>query len=309
MIGGVVEIAESDRCLRTERGFLVVESTGKDRSVLAQIDYDQFDALICSNTGFLITGPLLAMLAEKNKFFIVCGRNYNPLAVLVPLSDNFESIRRIQSQLHASLPLKKRLWQKLVQEKLRNQAALLFSIGKEETATKIEHLAFKVLSGDSDNKEAYAARLYWPALFGNTFLRSNEEDPVNAFLNYGYAILRSCICRAIVGYGLLTMFGVHHANLRNYFALADDILEPFRPLVDRCVYSLIQTGKSNLDPDAKRILCSLLIQDVAMEGQTMPLTNAIRHTVGTLVLSYEQKKVLLCLPGIMDRKPRLMKNS
>lgn len=300
VIGGIVEIEQPGRCLKAERGFLVIESTGEARSVLAKIDYDQFDALVCSNTGFTISGPLLAALAERNKSFVITGKDFQPAGMLLPLSENIESIRRVQCQLKATRPLMKRLWQKIVQEKITNQAKVLHHTGKSDQAKKITMLSQKVLSGDSDNKEAQAARIYWPALFGRQFLRSNDEDPINGMLNYGYAILRSSICRSLVAFGLLPMFGIHHANLRNYFALADDMLEPFRPLVDWKVCMMIQNGKSKIDSEVKIELCSLLIMDVPMGEQTMPLANTIRRSVGSLVESYTQKKVLLCLPNIME---------
>ena len=300
VIGGIVEIEQSGRYLKTERGFLVIESTGETRSVLARIDYDQFDALVCSNAGFTVSGPLLAALVERNKSFVITGKDFQPAGMLLPLSDNMESIRRIQYQLKATRPLMKRLWQKIVQEKITNQANVLLCTSKNEQAGKLNILSRKVLSGDSDNREAQAARMYWPALFGSQFLRSNDEDPINGMLNYGYAILRSSICRSLVAFGLLPMFGIHHANLRNYFALADDMLEPFRPLVDWKVSKLIQSGKNKIDSEVKTELCSLLIMDVPMAEQTMPLANAIRRSVGSLVESYAQKKVLLCLPNIRE---------
>jgi CRISPR-associated protein Cas1 len=302
VIGGVVEIAETGRYLKTDRGFLVIESTGEERTVLAKIDYDQFDALVCSSSGFTISGPLLVALSERNKAFVVCGNNYTPKGLFLPLSDSTESVRRVSLQTKATLPFKKRMWQKLVKEKLSNQAALIRQVGNEKTAEKITILSQRVLSGDSDNKEAQAARLYWPALFRKGFLRSDDDNAINSFLNYGYAILRSSICRAIVAFGLLPMFGLHHANLKNYFAMADDILEPFRPFVDRQVYSMKPKSTQTLAPQDKKELSALLIKDVPMKDQIMPLTIAIYWTVNSIVKSFEQKKEIICLPELMAKE-------
>jgi CRISPR-associated protein Cas1 len=296
VVGGVVEIAEPGRYLKADRGFLVVESTGETRSVLAKIDYDQFDALICSSSGFTISGPLLIALSERNKALVVCGRNYTPKGLFLPFGDSTESVRRISLQIQATMPFKKRMWQKLIKEKLSNQAKLINEIGNNKISSKIKILSQRVFSGDSDNKEAQAARLYWPALFGKEFLRSDDENILNSFLNYGYAILRSAICRAIVGFGLLPMFGIHHSSLKNYFAMADDILEPFRPIVDRLVYSMSKENIKTLTPEYKKTLSALLIKDVQMNGQIMPLSNAIYWTVNSITKSYEQKKELICLP-------------
>jgi len=296
VIGGIVEIAEPERYLKTDRGFLVIESTATDRSILGKIDYDQFDALVCSSPGFIISGPLLNELSVRNKSLIICGKNYAPTGIFLPFGETLESVRRINHQIKASTPLKKQMWKRLVKEKLKNQSLLLHETGNEEKSQKILAISNKVLSGDSDNKEAYAARIYWPALFGKDYLRSDEKNALNSFLNYGYAIIRSAICRSIVSFGMLPMFGVHHKNLRNYFALADDILEPFRPYVDHLVFQLSHQEARELRPEHKRLLAALLIKDVEMKEQIMPLSNAIYWTVHSVLQSFEKKRELICLP-------------
>ncbi|MCX8013881.1 MAG: type II CRISPR-associated endonuclease Cas1 [Rectinema sp.] len=295
--GGIVEIANPGRYLRAASGFLVIEDQ-ESRSELSKIDFDRFDCVIFSNPQFIISGPLLHILASRNKSVIVCGNDYSPSCMLMPVNINGESIKRIQSQISASLPLKKRLWQKIVQEKLKNQSMLLAMLGKDKIAKKLKLLAQRVRSGDSDNREAAGARLYWQALF-EQFHRSDENDVRNHYLNYGYAVLRSAFCRGIAGTGLLPMFGLHHFNQRNYFALADDLMEPFRIMADLLAYTLHKAGKTQLGSEEKRSICKILVLDVRYVDETTPLTNAIQKTVISLVNSLITKNSALCFPDLL----------
>jgi CRISPR-associated protein Cas1 len=299
VIGGVVEISEDSRLLRVERGFLIIEEKDSERrSILARIDLDQFDTLILSNHGAFISTPLIHNLIERNKSIVLCGKDFMPYSFIYPISGNYESAKRIISQTKTTKPLLKRLWQKIVQEKIRNQATVLKLTNNMEAFQKLDLLANRVLSGDPDNKEAQASRIYWPALMGKDFRRGDDEDIRNHYFNYAYTLTRSAFCRAIAAFGLLPVFGLHHINQHNFFVLADDLMEPFRPFLDFYVVNQIRDLSCSISPETKKILCRVLITNVDFNGQKTILTNSIYGMVSSLLKCYENKKPELCMPNL-----------
>jgi CRISPR-associated protein Cas1 len=187
-------------------------------------------SLTCSTT-------LLSKLSESGCAVVICNQSFMPQSMLLSFEGNHLQTEIYGKQIQASIPLKKNLWKQTVEAKIQNQAALLEKIGREPAP--IKNLKQNVKSGDPDNKEAQAARLYWPRLFNDKDFRRDPEGPFpNNALNYGYAILRSAVARALVGSGLLLTIGIHHHNRYNPFCLADDIMEPFRPYVDEIVYNM-----------------------------------------------------------------------
>lgn len=227
MIGRVVEIAEDGRFLSVKRGFLVVSH---EREELGRVALDDIAALVVNAHGCAYTNNVVTMLAERGIAMVVCGPNHLPKAFLWPVDGHHAQSTRMAAQLEASKPLKKRIWQQLVRAKIRQQAANLAAWGRP--AGGFHLLERKVRSGDPDNVEAQAARRYWPLLFGNEFRRDTAGGGVNGLLNYGYAILRSGVARAVMAAGLHPGLGVHHSNRSNPMCLVDDLMEPFRPLVD-----------------------------------------------------------------------------
>ncbi len=304
MTSGIVEIAEPGRYLHQSRGFLQVEREGEET---AAVPLDEVGILLVDGQGCGLSSRLLSVLAGRGAVTVLCDSHYLPEAIVLPCVGNQELLARSLAQIDASLPLKKRLWQRIVMAKIERQARVLELCGQQERASELSALAKRVGSGDPDNKEAQAARKYWQTLFGEGFRRSDEEQPLNAFLNYGYAVIRAACARAVVCAGLLPQFGLYHHSGRDPFALADDLMEPYRPVVDCLVRQLADREDRSLDPTAKRQLAAVLHLDTEMEKGTSTLTEAIHQTALSLVRSFVEKKDCLCLPDPLESgMPRLL---
>ena len=231
-----------------------------------------------------ITLPLLNALSDNNVAVIICGKDYMPNAMLMNLDSNKTQGESFRAQIEASEPLKKGLWKQVVEAKIRNQAALLNKLGKD--GDKLKPYYSNVKSGDSDNREGIAAKIYWSELFGDDFIRSREGVEPNSLLNYGYTLLRAAVARALMGSGLLPAFGIFHRNRYNAFPLADDIMEPYRPYVDEIVYHMYTNGIDKLDKDAKSQLLHLLFTDTVFNKVTRPLEVGLTTTTASLVKCY-----------------------
>jgi CRISPR-associated protein Cas1 len=214
-----------------------------------------------------------------------------PVGLMLPLCGNTTQNERFRDQLDASLPLKKQLWQQTVQAKIANQAAVLKECRGAEVRKMLTWVG-DVKSGDADNLEARAAAYYWANLFTD-FRRHREGEPPNNLLNYGYAILRAIVARGLVGSGLLPTLGIHHHNRYNAYCLADDIMEPYRPYVDKLVVAMFDSGVSELDKDAKAQLLGLPVMEVVIGGQRSPLRVAVGLTTASLYkcFSGESRKI------------------
>jgi len=291
MTGRVVEIADEARHLARRRGFLVVSDA--DREV-GRIPLDDIDAIIVTARAANYSNSLVAECAGRGIPFVVCGANFAPVAWLWPLQGHHTPGLRLRQQLEATKPLKKRLWQYLVQAKIRQQAAALEALGKPGGA--LSGLAGKVRSGDPDNREAQAARRYWAPLMGEDFRRDPSEGGANALLNYGYAVLRSAVARSIVASGLHPTVAIFHANRSNAFALVDDLLEPFRPFVDIQVRGLLDRGVTTVTREAKMVLAQLLSLDVETPRGITPLKTAALRAAQSLAESFAQAEPRLELP-------------
>ena len=231
-----------------------------------------------------ITLPLLNALSDNNVAVIICGKDYMPNAMLMNLDSNKTQGESFRAQMEASEPLKKGLWKQVVEAKIRNQAALLNKLGKD--GDKLKPYYSNVKSGDSDNREGIAAKVYWNELFGEGFVRSREGEEPNNLLNYGYTLLRAAVARALMGSGLLPAFGIFHRNRYNAFPLADDIMEPYRPYVDEIVYHMYTNGINKLDKDAKSQLLSILFADTVFNKVTRPLEVGLTMTTASLAKCY-----------------------
>ena len=235
------------------------------------------------------------LLIENNSAVIICNRNHLPNGQFLNLNSHHIQQEIFKNQIEASLPLKKQLWQQTIIEKITNQGILLQKItGQKNT---LDFLASKVLSGDSSNMEGVAASQYWKSFFETTdiaFKRERFGDYPNNFLNYGYAILRAATARALSGSGLLNTLGIHHKSKYNAFALADDIMEPFRPLVDEKVFEIIkQYEEQDLNTKIKADLLQILTRTVYFEDEKSPLMVALQKTASSLQQCYtgERKKI------------------
>lgn len=219
----IVDIATDNQHLAAYRGFLTVSREGDE---VGRVALDDIAAVIVHAHGITYSNNLLVALAERNILLVVCGSNHAPVSCFWPLDGHHAQGARMQAQWSATKPLAKQLWRQIVVAKIRMQAAILDANGAEAGAFDL--LARKVRSGDPENVEAQAARRYWPLLFGEDFRRDRAQDGINSLLNYGYTVMRAILSRAIIAAGLHPTIGIHHHNKSNAFALADDLIEPFR---------------------------------------------------------------------------------
>lgn len=292
MIGRIVEIAEDGRHLSLSRGFLVVEERGRE---LGRVALDDIAVVMANAHGLTYSNNLLLALAERGAVVVLCGPNHLPGAFLWPVDGHHVQAQRMRSQLSVTEPQSKRLWQSMVRAKIRQQGAALDTCGL--TAGAFEALARKVRSGDPDNVEAQAARRYWPLLFGEAFRRDTDGDGVNGLLNYGYAILRSTMARAVMAAGLHPSLGLFHRNRSNPLCLVDDLIEPFRPFVDLAVLRLTDSGHTQVTPETKRFLALVPSLDMPTTQGTTPLSTVAGRAATSLALAYERGDSTLELPG------------
>jgi CRISPR-associated protein Cas1 len=248
--------------------------------------------VILEHKQITITHSLMGKLIEYNAALITCDDHHHPTGLLLNLDGHTNQSERFRAQQEASLPLRKQLWQQTVQAKLLNQAAMLRHTGLDEK--HLERLASLVRSGDADNHEAQAAAYYWPRLFAPAwnFYRRRDGEPPNNLLNYGYALLRAATARALVGSGLLPTFGIHHRNRYNSYCLADDIMEPYRPYVDKVVWEIVQktSAVEVLNNEMKLTLLKVLTTDVVINGVVSPLQIALERTTASLAKCFDSKK-------------------
>lgn len=297
MLQRIVEIAEEGRNLLLSRGFLTVTH---EKEIVGKVPLDDIAVLMISARSGYISKPLLEELAHRGAVTIICDHQYKPVFMGLPEAYTEEAVLRIKAQLTASLPLKKHLWRRIVKEKLKNQARVLEIIGHSEMAGKIRILANAVKSGDKGNKETWGARLYWKMVFGADFKREKHREGINALLNYGYTIIRSACARSIACCGLLPMFSLMHQNHRDYFALADDLMEPYRPIVDIRIKEIVDSLRENiqLTPEIKHKISSLIWLDVKGFKGVTPLINAIQDSALSLVDSFVSRKDQLFFPDL-----------
>ncbi len=228
------------------------------------------------------TQGVIALLAENNVAVVFCGENFLPCSMLLHLDGHQVQNERFRFQLDATEPLKKQLWKQTVKAKISNQARVLESICKSGEA--LRYKATQVQSGDVTNEEAQAARKYWPALFGKQFTRERFGAAPNPALNYGYTVLRAAVARALTGSGLLPTLGIHHHNRYNAFCLADDVMEPYRPYVDRLVLGMLEEKMDceQLDTQQKAALLQVLTTDVRIHQRQRPLMVGLSETTASL---------------------------
>lgn len=250
---------------------------------------EDIGVVVLDNRRITITQGLLESLLENNCAVITCDSHSLPVGLMLPLYGNSTQNERFRDQLDASQPLKKQLWQQTIKMKVSNQAAALATCTGKNSPTMLRW-ADDVRSGDPDNVEGRAAAYYWKNLFAGIdgledFTRSREGEAPNNLLNYGYAILRAIVARALVSSGMLPTLGIHHHNRYNAYCLADDIMEPYRPYVDELVYSIVKDkGINNLDlsKEIKALLLSIPTLDVVIGGKRSPLMVAVTQTTASL---------------------------
>lgn len=277
-------------CLHLRDKQLVMH-TAQAPDVQQRIPIEDIGFVVLEDRQTTVTLPLLNALSDQNVAVILCGENRMPNAMLMNLDSNKTQAESYRAQIDASEPLKKGLWRQIVEAKIRNQAALLRKTGKD--ADRLKPYYSNVKSGDADNREGSAARIYWSELFGGRFVRSREGDAPNNLLNYGYTILRAAVARSLMGSGLFPAFGIFHRNRYNAFPLADDVMEPYRPYVDEKVLNLFSEGHTQLTREVKGELLRTLFSDVRFEKALRPLEVGLTFTTASLAkcLAGRQKKI------------------
>lgn len=282
MIGRIVEIASDGRYLSLDRGFLVVRHKGQE---VGRTPIDDVAALLGNAHGLVYSNNLLVALAERGTPFVLCGANHRPVGILWSVENHHRQAARIDAQMRARLPLRKRLWREVVRAKIRMQAAVVGLFDGPEPP--LRRLADKVRSGDPSNVEGQAARIYWSLLLGKAFRRDRGQPGINAMLNYGYAILRAIVAREVMAAGLHPGIPLHHANQGNSMRLVDDLMEPFRPLVDACVRRLAEAGHTDLAPSVRRELAVLGTRSMQTKRGVSPVGLVVQRFVASLARAYE----------------------
>lgn len=271
-----------------------LEITDKKTGEIKTAPIEDLGFVVLDNREITITQSVLSELASNNTAVIICDEKHHPASMMFHLDTNEVQNEKFRAQVSASEPLKKQLWQQTVKTKIRNQAALLKYTGKDDEA--LLRIASNVKSGDSANEEAQASRRYWSNLFGAAFTRDRNGMPPNPSLNYGYAILRAAVARALCGSGLLPTLGIFHHNKYNHYCLADDIMEPYRPFVDKAVWEQKEkySDYHNLEKERKAELLNVLSCDVIMNDERSPLLIALSQTTASLAKCFEgeEKKIL-----------------
>lgn len=260
-----------------------------EEDLVRTLPIEDLGIIILDHKQITITQGLIEALLENNCALITCDSKRMPTGLMLPLAGNTIQNERFRYQLESSLPLRKQLWQQTVESKIKNQASVLqYQTG--EVHKNMLKWSDSVRSGDTDNMEARAAVYYWKNLFPDNphFVRDREDEGVNALLNYGYSILRAVVARALVGGGLLPTLGIHHHNRYNAYCLADDIMEPYRPYVDKLVAEMITGGaEQKINATNKVKLLNIPVIEVNINGRRSPLMIAVSQTVSSLVKCFK----------------------
>jgi CRISPR-associated protein Cas1 len=283
VIKRTIEISQQPLHLAVQRQQLVLKPPGRDAEPLATIPCEDIGLVVVDHPQTSYTHAALAELLDAGAALVVCDGKHLPAGVLLPFATHTEVVWRLHEQISLSKPARKRLWRQIVMAKIRNQAA---NLDHEPAAQRhLRALAGAVRSGDPANVEAQAARLYWDSWLDEKAgfqRRSDGGDVINVMLNYGYAVMRAAVARALVGAGLHPALGLHHCNRSNAFCLADDYVEPLRPLVDAVVRRLVGAQVQHLDREAKTHLLGLLAATVRLGEQTGPLLVQMQRSVASL---------------------------
>lgn len=284
-------LLENKTTVSTKNLQIVIETAMRESTIPAEdIGY-----LVIDHPQVFISIPAMNLLIENNAAIIVCGNNHLPNGMFLNLNSHHIQQEIFRNQMEASLPLKKQLWQQTAMEKIRNQGQLLERITGEKNS--FEFLMSKVMSGDTSNMEGVAANLYWKTFFEHCDIKVKRErfgNFPNNFLNYGYAILRAATARSLSGSGLLNTLGIHHRNKYNAYALADDMMEPYRPMVDEKVFELItRSDEQELTTSTKAEFLKILTQTVYFSEEKSPLMIGLQRSASSLQQCFtgEKKKI------------------
>jgi CRISPR-associated protein Cas1 len=278
MIKRTVEISSGPAHLALRLKQLSVKRENEDEIT---VPLEDLGILLISHPHVTFTNALIAECAAQNIVVVFCDGKHMPAGAMLPFAGHSVQAETMEVQINASLPVKKRIWQSIIQAKIEGQAKVLDkSVGQ---GSALREMAKLVKSGDSENTEARAAQYYWPRLFGKDFRRDREGAPPNSILNYGYAIIRASVARALVGAGLHPSLGVHHRNRYDDFRLANDAMEPLRPIVDIKAHELWKRNPAvEVEKETKRFMLEILAMDLTFDGGKEPFMAAMAHYSASL---------------------------
>lgn len=288
-------LLENKASLTTKNLQLVIKTEMRETT----IPIEDIGFIVLDHAEIYISIPAMNLLIENNTSVIICNTYHMPNGLFLNLNSHHIQQEIFKNQIEASLPLKKKLWQQTVVEKIKNQGILLEKITGEKNP--FDYYGSKVLSGDTSNMEGVAANHYWKSFFEIDFKRERYGDYPNSFLNYGYALLRAATARALSGSGLLNTLGIHHKSKYNAFALADDIMEPFRPVVDEKVYEIMQTyEEQELNTKIKSELLQILTRTVYFKDEKSPLMVGLQKTASSLQQCYTGERSKIKYPKLWN---------
>jgi len=296
MIDRILDFSEQRVFVRTRLGQLIVSREGAEN---VSVPLDEIAAVVLAHPTASFTTAALGQLSARGGIAIFCDENNEPAGMVLPLRNHSTQQERMLAQSEASLPLKKRLWQQIVKAKIGSQARLLLDLTGEDAGLLV--MADRVHSGDPANVEAQAAQRYWPRIFGEpAFRRKRDGGGPNALLNYGYAVLRAVTARAICAAGLHPSLALHHSNRYDTFCLADDLMEPFRPLVDAVVVEIVaESGfETKLTPPVKRELIGSVVARYWFSGEQRTLFDWLASLCSSLAQVYLGQSTRLQIPEI-----------
>lgn len=288
-------LLENKASLTTQNLQLVIKTELRETT----IPIEDIGFIVLDHFDIYLSLPAMNLLIEHNTAVIICNAYHLPNGMFLNLNSHHIQQEIFKNQIEASVPLKKKLWQQTVIEKIKNQGKLLEKITQQKLP--FDYYASKVLSGDSSNMEGVAAQQYWKSFFETDFKRERYGDYPNNFLNYGYALLRAATARALSGSGLLNTLGIHHKSKYNAFALADDIMEPFRPLVDEKVYEIMrQYEETELNTKIKSELLQILTQTVYFKDEKSPLMVGLQKTASSLQQCFTGARTKIKYPELWN---------
>lgn len=294
MVRHTIEISSRPYHLAISNGRLQLL---QEREVVSSIPCEEIGMVVIDNAQTTYTHSAIESLSDAGAVIVICGSNHLPTSLIIPLAEHTEVVWRLRDQINCSIPRRKRLWQQVIKAKIRSQA---LNLPRNCPARqKLLEMSRFVSSGDKENMEAQAAKIYWQNWLGDEWSgRDQDGDGPNILLNYGYAILRACVSRAIVAAGLTPMLGIHHRNRSNAFCLADDLMEPLRTIVDNQVRTMTTKGVDCLTREAKKHLLEVLAEQVVFDGTEGPLSVAIPRYVATFVKTLTDTEAKLKFPTL-----------
>lgn len=286
----VLEISEHACHLASYRGFISLSQTGKQPQ---HLPFDQVRVIIAAAHGITYTQSLLLQLAKHNIPVVLCNKSFMPVAMILPLAVHHLMAKHLAAQVAASKGQQNLLWQKIIRCKIKFQAAVL---SRHNLEHQLLNLVAKVTSGDKKNTEAQAARDYWRKLFGDDFRRNRHGAGQNALLNYGYTLFRACLARQLCASGLQPALGIFHKHPRNAFCLVDDLLEPYRPIIDNAVCHCVANNIDTINKQAKTILVAQLQQRLKVGDKWLTVNDSMKVLAQSLAQAYLNQNSKLKLP-------------